>query len=258
MRKALLSLIGVFALSGCGLELLTTTAIQGELAAQNAGVAARALHHAQDSTNEAKIQQAINLYKADKGQYPPSLEALVPNYLDSVPVQSNGAPYAYDPVGGRLTTAAPVAAAPAALAGNDTQKLQEISAAVQRYAQANGRYPASLWSLVPAYLATYPKTAGGKDFLYDPRTGGVFLPPGAGSPSAPPAVAQQPAGPRQPGISGGPLLGEAMTGIAISNQLDSMSNAGVSAGQGYAGSNIGRIEADHNARQQKALQDLGM
>jgi hypothetical protein len=37
------------------------------------------------STNVTSVQQAVNTYKANKGVVPPSLQDLVPDYMDHVP-----------------------------------------------------------------------------------------------------------------------------------------------------------------------------
>jgi hypothetical protein len=56
-------------------------------------------------TNEqkmARIRNAINQYGMAVGYYPPSIEALVPQYLPSVPLTANGARFIYDPQTGAL------------------------------------------------------------------------------------------------------------------------------------------------------------
>jgi hypothetical protein len=91
-------LIAGAVLPGCILELLTTTAIQGELQAQNAASATKQLEHTRRMADEMKVKQAIDVYRAENAAYPPSLEALVPEYLDAVPVDPIGKPlFAYDP-----------------------------------------------------------------------------------------------------------------------------------------------------------------
>lgn len=112
-------------LSGCLAEVLTTTAIQGELAAENASAASRALDKAkqtaaQTSANNAalfpnnsitpadqqakeQIRQAINNYGQAVGYYPPSLQALVQyGYLQSVPKTSSGKDFVFHPENGAL------------------------------------------------------------------------------------------------------------------------------------------------------------
>ena len=53
-------------------------------------------------------------------------------------------------------------------------------------------------------------------------------------------------------------MGEVMTGIAISNQLDSMSNAGSAAAGSRARAGIGSATQQHDQQQQKTLNDLGL
>ncbi len=112
-------------LSGCLVETLTTTAIQGELAAQNAAAATQVLDHAKqnvgqisanqnaamqqaagtapasgmtqaDIANKEKIRQAINKYGQAVGYYPPSLQALVQyGYMTVVPKTSSGQDFVF-------------------------------------------------------------------------------------------------------------------------------------------------------------------
>lgn len=259
MRTMLTCLLAL-ALSGCGLEILTTTAVQGQLAAQSANTASRALQYAKDSTQQNNAQRAIDLYKAEKGQNPPSLEALVPAYLDKIPTKPDGSPYGYDPSTGKLLeNPVAVAAAPVAPAGaNDWDSLAQINGAIQRYGKDNGVYPASLQMLVPRYLAALPRTSSGQDFVYDPRYGAAYLPqPGAAPAPAYGATAAAPAQ-RGMGVAGAGPMAETMTGISISNQLDNMSNAGANAAGGRAGSSLDRSQAQHNQQQEQALQNLGL
>lgn len=111
---------------GCLLDVMTTTAIQGELAKENATAATRALDQAQrtaddvssrnaslnaqpqpitaaDRANKEKIRQAINSYGQAVGYYPPSLQALVQyGYLDELPKTSNGQDFIFYPENGAL------------------------------------------------------------------------------------------------------------------------------------------------------------
>ena len=127
--KALLLIALTLPLSGCLMELLTVTAIQGELAAQDAQSATRALSYAKESVATTELQQAISAYTAENGYYPPTLEALVPDYLYSVPTTPGGRPYAYDPSTGHLTDPA---AAPARVPfkASDRHKQQKVKDAL--------------------------------------------------------------------------------------------------------------------------------
>ncbi|MDX9975844.1 MAG: hypothetical protein RBU21_22885 [FCB group bacterium] len=259
MRILLLSVV-LLGLNGCILELLTTTAIQGELQAQSASTAAKALEYAKESTGQTSGQRAIDLYKADKGENPPSLEALVPNYIDKVPTHEDGSPYGYDPATGTLLDApvsVAVAPTPTGPTAGDWQTLTELNNAIRNYANATGTYPPTLYSLVPGYLPAVPKTAGGQDFTYDPQYGAAYLPQSSamGGSTPPPAAAV----PRGAGaVGGGGPMGEAMTGIGISNQLDSMNNSATSSAGSRAGGTLQRSQDEHNQQQEKALGDLGL
>lgn len=48
-----------------------------------------------DAANQERIYQAVQSYGRQMGYYPPSLEALVPTYLESVPVTSMGEAFTY-------------------------------------------------------------------------------------------------------------------------------------------------------------------
>ena len=86
------SILAVLAFSGCGVELLTTTAIQGELQAQQMKALKGQVEHAAGTSGQVNLQRAIDTYRAETGVNPPSLEALVPNYIAQIPVQAGGAP----------------------------------------------------------------------------------------------------------------------------------------------------------------------
>ena len=258
-------------LSGCLADVLVSTAIQGELQAKQLQTADRALKYAKQTKSDIEANQAIQTYTAEKGKYPASLNDLVPEWLPSVPVKPDGSPYGYDPATGKLLDApvTPVSAAPAPSVTNE-QKMAQITAAITKYGMATGYYPPSLDALVPTYLPTMPTTARGARFIYDPQTGKLFDPTGTAS-DAPAlaggggsfAQAPQQKGangqPRTTGVGGGsPVLGETLTGIGISNQLDNMSTAGSSAASTSMRSDARGIGADHDAKQQKAMDDLGL
>jgi hypothetical protein len=52
-------------------------------------------------------------------------------------------------------------------------------------------------------------------------------------------------------------MGETMTGIGISNQLDSMSNAGSASAGSYARRGIANAQQQHDQQQERALRDTG-
>ncbi len=262
-------------LTGCGLELLTTTAITSELQAKQASTAANALRYAKDSTQKQSVQSAVQAYYADKGSYPPSLDALVPGYLPETPKRADGRPFGYDPATGTVSETGPAPApavapppqaapVPSGVPAMDQPVLTQLQQAVARYAQTTGRYPPSLQALVPTYLAMIPTTSGGQTYLYDPATGNVTHPAQpAGGPAPAPLALPPPQGatpgqaPARVGGAGGPM-GEAMTGIAIQNQLNSNSNAGVTAAGSRARGGLDNAQTNHNQQQEEALREAGM
>ncbi|MCC6796152.1 MAG: hypothetical protein IT366_13615 [Candidatus Hydrogenedentes bacterium] len=259
-------------MSGCLADVLVSTAIQGELQAKQLQSATKALDFAKQTKSDIEVNQAIQTFLAEKGRYPASLEELVPDYLPGVPVKPDGSPYGYDPNMGKLTDAPAASTATYAPSLTNEQKMAQITAGINNYAAATGYYPTSLDVLVPTYLSTLPLTAKNARFIYDPTTGKVYDPTGtaadipvagaAGDAFAqtPPQQSggfQQPQ--RQAGVGGGsPVLGETMTGIGISNQLDNMSTAGSSAAGTSMRQGARGIGQAHDAQQQKAMDDLGL
>lgn len=232
-------------LSGCMLELLTTTAIQGELAAKDAQASVQALNYAKESTAKNEAEYAIRTYQAEKGVYPPSLAALVPSYLPALPVHSDGSPFGYDPSTGKLLDRP---AAPKAITPDDERHLKELEDAVYAYWQATGDYPPSLDALVPTYLSQVPQTSGGGSFVYDIQSGSISHPSELRQPAAAPVATGA-------GAGAGPL-GEATAGIAIQNQLRNMNTSGTSNAGTAARRGIGAATDTHNAQQQRALDEL--
>ena len=277
--RYLIPILLMFLSGGCGLELLAGTAIQGTLQKEALSGAKQTLDYTKDSSARMTLEQAINAYAAENGTYPASLEALVPEWLPSIPVQADGTAFGYDPATGALYAvfpaadgAAPQSAPPPGLL--DTQPLQEsnqerlirIHEAISRYTIEQRKYPESLQALVPQYLTQTIKTRDGQDFTYDPATGIVSTPPplpqplGAPAPTAasPGAYGQVPPAPsRTPAGAGGPM-GEALTGIGIQNQLNrSLSGGGASsAARQHMRSRSGEAVGQHNLQQEEALREL--
>jgi len=204
--KQLLLLLTLAALPGCLMEMLTVTAIQGELAAQNASSANRALSNAKDSKGKTEIVHAMKVYAAEKGHNPATLQELVPTYLPAIPMQSNGQPFGYDPATGEIYTgtrrAAPLGAAVPIMTEGDQQNVEYLRNMVYQYWQTTGRYPDSLNVLVPGYVSTLPMMSNGQSFSYNGQTGMVFhpaemVPPpvtGQGSPVQSTPVGTDPSG----------------------------------------------------------------
>lgn len=260
------------ALSGCLADVLVSTAIQGELQAKQLQTATKALNYAKETKSDIEVNQAVQTFLAEKGRYPSSLEELVPDYLPAVPMKADGSPYGYDATTGRLTDAPATTTAAYTPSLTNEQKMAQITAGINNYAAATGYYPPSLDVLVPTYLSNLSLTAKNARFIYDPTTGKVYDPTGTAADvpvagasggafaQAPPQQSngfQQPQ--RQAGVGGGsPVLGETMTGIGISNQLDNMSTAGSSAAGTTMRQGARGIGQAHDAQQQKAMDDLGL
>ena len=285
MRMGLMPALAVV-LAGCGLELLGTTAIRSGLEAEQAKTLKRTLDYAQETTSRMSAEQGIAAYRAEKGVNPPSLEAAVrEGYLTEIPRQADGTSYGYDPVTGMLIEgAAPVPyaqvppAASSALApshdggqgsfAEDLKTIQQVRGAIGRFKKDTGRFPPSLHALTPKYLAEIPKTSGGQDFLYDPATGIVHHPSQAPQQPAaaygmlapaPQAGAYQ-TPPQRPGraVGGGGPMGEVMTGIAIQQELNSMSSGGANVAASRVRTDARGIGEQQTQRHERAMDNLGL
>lgn len=242
--RAVCTAILCAALAGCGAELLTTTAITGELQARQAGAVKGHLDRAANTSARTGIEQAVRAYTAEKGAPPPSLEALVPAYLPALPTHADGSPYFYNPATGRvLDHPGPQP--------EDRQTVERIHAAIYQYGTAVGYYPPTLDHLAPTYLPAPPRTAAGEQFVYNNQNGDVRHPREG---MAPPPTAQ----PNRAPVGGGGPMGEVMTGIGMQNQLGNMSQGGANAAGGRARQGARDIGGDHNARQEAAMDRLGL
>jgi len=244
-RFCIIGMAGLF-LAGCGAEVLTATAISGQLQKEQVGAMKRQIDHASNTTGKVAAEQAIRTYQAEKGHNPPSLEALVPQYLNAIPRKADGQPYGYDAATGRLLDG-PVhgATSPA-----DQQLLEQIRGAIIQFGTATGFYPGTLDELAPYYLPTAPRTTTGQPFEYNNQTGEVRIPAQA-HPAAPGPGARVPAG------GAGPL-GEAMTGVAIQNQLGNMNQGGANAAGTRGRGQARDLSGDYSNNQLQAIENLGL
>jgi hypothetical protein len=104
----------------------------------------------------------------------------------------------------------------------------------------------------PTYLPTPPRTASGAEFLYNNQNGALSV-PGA-SPAGAPAAPASGGAP----VGGAGPLGETMTGIGISNQLDNMNTGGTSAVSGRMRGVARGAGASTNDRTEAAMDGLGL
>lgn len=234
-------------LPGCLAEVATTTAIQGTLQAQQLGAMQRQIKGAAESTGKINIGRAITTYQAEKGAYPPSLEALVPGWLPELPTHPDGASYGYDPTTGTLYDTIDAA-------GNaiDSRTIQQIQSAINQYGTAVGYYPPTLDALAPVYLPAPPRTAAGLEFSYNNQNGAVSLPPGVAT--VPPGASRVGGAP----VGGAGPLGEAVTGIGISNQLDNMNSSGSAAAGSRARGAARGLQGAGDDRASAAMDNLGL
>ena len=250
---AILSL--AFLSAGCGLELLGTAAISSGLQAETARRATGQMQQARETTSQISVESAIAAYRAEHGANPDSLQALVQDgYLPHLPTKPDGTPYGYDPSTGALLDAPMAGSAPKpAIPAQDIASLEALHGAITRYWQVTQAYPPSLQALVPTYITAIPKTTDGRDFLYDPRTAALSHPSQAW-PAAPPQHAPQ----RQPVAGAGGPMGEAMTGLAIQQELNRMSNAGAGSAGTRTRERARSVQGGHDARNQKVMDSLGL
>lgn len=237
-------------LTGCGVELLMTTAIQGELAAENAKAITRQTARIGEDMGQVRLKRAIAIYQAENGFYPGSLAVLAPNYIPQIPVKADGTAYGYDPATGSILNSPP---ASSTITLQDQQNLQALSQAIIRYGQATGYYPGSLEQLAPNFIQHVPTTSSGHAFVYHPQTGALYHPVQLQQ--------QQRAGQygqrrRGTAVVGGGPLAEQMTAIGIQQELNGMSNAGTSRARGVARGQIDSAVNQNQRRQERALREL--
>lgn len=247
MRRLVVLLTLALSLQGCLLDVVATTAVQGELQAQQLKGMKKQLDRAQGFAGETELTQAIKVYQSEKGNNPPSLDALVPEYLPRIPAKADGTPYGYDPATGALLDQ-PAPAAPAAPAAGDWAKLDQLRAAIQQYGTDTTWYPGTLADLVPKYIPAVPTMADGRAFVYDNQSGQVYLP--GSLPAATPAPA--------PAYGGSPVAAETVGAIGISQQLDNMSTAGTSAAGSRGRTATQNIGGNYSDKQMNAADELGL
>jgi len=236
--------------SGCGVELLATTAVRGELEAKNAKSAVKQLNYVKGKMGSINVDQAIQAYRADKGVNPPSLEALVPTYMAEVPKKADGTAYNYDPVTGKLTDG-PISAAPGM---SDMQMMEKIKLAINQYGTATGYYPPALDDLYPNYLPQPPRTASGQQFIYNNQNGYLAHPSQQAVASAEPQQRPRPMG----GGAGVGPMGEVMTGIGMQQQLNSMGSSGANAAQSRSRGDVNQMSSGHTNQQNQVMDNLGL
>ncbi len=251
MNRTLLVLCAA-ALTGCGVELLTTTAIQSELQAEQLSAVRGQIQGAANTSGRINIERAIRTYQAEKGYYPPSLDALVPNWLPVLPVKSDGTAYGYDSTTGALLDGPAANMSPTA---QDYQLLAQIKSAIQQYGAATQYYPGTLDQLAPNYLAAPPRTSAGEEFIYNNQNGYVA------HPRAPQSAPRSPASGRRgipAGGGGSSAMGEVMTGMGVQRELNRMGSSATNSAGGYARRNLRNTGNNRDQQVNKTMNDLGL
>lgn len=248
MRRALIVCVSMI-LVGCGVDVLTTTAIQGELQAQNAAAAMRQFKSMTSAVGIEQVQQAVDMYTATHRAYPPSLDFLVPSPFPCMPTSPDGSHYDYNPSTGRvLSSTRPTDA----MLAQDQVTIQQIEQAIQQCGRATGYYPGTLDDLSPTYLRQRPRTASGQEFYYNNQTGEVRHPQQTSM-----RRAASPGRQRGGGGTGSAAMAELAAGNAVRQQLNSMSQSGTSAAQAKSRQSINGITAQHNSQLERAVQEAG-
>ncbi|ORX22345.1 prepilin-type N-terminal cleavage/methylation domain-containing protein [Thermoanaerobacterium sp. PSU-2] len=88
------------------IELIVVIAILGILAAIAVPRVTNSLSNAKNNANSANlqiVQEAVERYNAENGNYPSSLNDLVPNYLKSIPTLQDGKTFNYDQSSGTVS-----------------------------------------------------------------------------------------------------------------------------------------------------------
>ena len=252
-RWIMIPLVSVL-VAGCGAELLTTTATQATLEAQQAQAMQGQVSRVSEQMGRTNLERAIQTYKAEKGSFPATLDELVPNWLPAMPKHADGRPYGYDAATGAVLDGP---AAPAAAAGTvtaeDQQTMQAIREAIPKYGTAVGYYPGTLDVLYPKYLSKLPRTSAGEQFLYNNQNGTVTHPSQAAS-AAPATAAARP----MAGAGGTGPMGEVMTGVGAQQQLGNSGAGAASAAQGYMNRSLQQSVGGQNAQQNQVMDQLGM
>ena len=157
-------------LSGCLVEMLATTAVTADMAAQNAGEIKGTMNQAQLDIDMVRLQEAVDVYSAEKGTPPTDLAVLVPTHIEAVPLRPDGKPFGYNPIEGEVYESGE-GPAPA-----DYFTMEKLEVAITSFGTATGYYPPTLDALYPAYYPQLPRTSSGKPFTYNHQNGEITHP----------------------------------------------------------------------------------
>jgi len=157
-------------LPGCLLDVLVTSAVSADLAAQEASATMETMEQAELDTDLLRLREAIKYYNVEKEGYPRELSELVPDYIEAIPTRKDGSSFGYNPVTGEVFESG-AGPAPA-----DYLMMASLEQAIVAYGTQTGYYPPTLESLYPTYVQSPPRTASGQPFGYDNQTGRITHP----------------------------------------------------------------------------------
>lgn len=157
-------------LQGCLVEMLATTAVTADMAAQNASAVTGTMNQAQLDIDLVRLQEAVDVYTAEKGTPPTDLSVLVPAHIEAVPTRPDGKPFGYNPIEGEVFESGE------GPAPSDYFTIEKLEVAITSFGTATGYYPPTLDALYPAYYPQLPRTASGKPFTYNNQNGELTHP----------------------------------------------------------------------------------
>jgi hypothetical protein len=170
MIKGALVVTLAVVMPGCLVDMLMTTAITADMAAQQASSATGTLNQAQYDVSKMELEEALEYYYYEKEAYPRSLNELAPQYIDEVPMRPDGEPFGYNPIEGTIY---PNNKGPSTA---DYFLMEDIKVAINNYGNATGLYPPSLDDLYPNFMPSPPRTSTGEQFGYDNQNGNLTHP----------------------------------------------------------------------------------
>lgn len=168
--KIAMAVLMLALLPGCMAEMLVTTAVTADMAAQQADTTLGTMNQAKMDTDLVLLRDAVRHYEAENGAFPPDLSALVPVHIGAIPTRPDGEPFGYNPVTGEVLESA-AGPAPA-----DYLMMESLKQAINAYGTQTGYYPPTLDALYPTFVSVPPRTASGQAFLYNNQNGQITHP----------------------------------------------------------------------------------
>ena len=169
-----MKLLGIIAFSlclqGCLIDMLMTTAITADMAAQQASSASGTMNQTQIDIAMIELQDALEYYYIEKESYPRDLSALVPTYIAAIPLRPDGEAFGYNPIEGTIyeNNKGP--------STEDYFVMEDIKIAINNFGNSTGFYPPALDDLYPNFMPMLPRTSAGATFGYNNQDGTLTHP----------------------------------------------------------------------------------